>query len=452
MCGINLCPADRDISRMNEAISHRGLPGRSGTWSNSVFSIGHVRLPILGLSDTYDQPFQSKGAVMAFAGEIFNFQNFDPYALCDTPILMNMYRESGPTALRYLDGFWSFIYYDRSRPTRVEVVTDDLAKKPLYVHLPTLSVSSEIRALAILDDLKELDPLYFSSVAKWGYHVGDRTYLKNVRKLPASTVTTIDYSSMTMQHHPWGGLAPDPSVNLREAITKAVNLRMLADVPVSLLLSGGLDSSIIFKLMVEKTTDFTVFHVDNEESEFLNYLNIPSKVRVEKIGFDDLDLATVLRANEGPVDLGSMLPQYALGQAIKKRNPEAKVIITGDGADELFGGYRRMSEYDAQYSDIFEELVMYHLPRLDKMSMAHTLELRSPFLSRPVIQKALSIPYELRKNKMALKVTFIDLIPTPIIQREKHPLKSKQVLYNPKWRHELIGKFKEVVHEHKRRG
>lgn len=430
---------------MNEAISHRGLPGRSGTWSNPFFSMGHVRLPIIGLSDEYDQPFRSNGSVLAFAGEIFNFQNFDPYASCDTPVLMNIYREFGATALKHAKGFWSFIYHDERIPQRVEVVTDILAKKPLYIHEPTMSVSSEIKALAVLDEKIELDPLYLSSVAKWGYHIGNHTFLKTVRKLPPGSITTIDYRAGTYQSNPWDSLYPDSGKSTRRVVTEAVGARMLADVPISVLVSGGLDSTIIYKLMMKKTTDFTVFHVDNGEEEFLNYLDIPSSVKVKKIGLGSLVLSEVLLANEGPVDLGSMMPQYALSRAIRENDPDCRVVLTGDGADELFGGYRRMHEYDAQYSDIFEELLYYHLPRLDKMSMAFTLELRSPFLARDVIQNALSLPYQQRVEKLALKEAFFDLVPKPILDRKKHPLKSAPVLNNPRWRHELIEAFMNIA-------
>jgi asparagine synthase (glutamine-hydrolysing) len=147
-----------------------------------------------------------------------------------------------------------------------------------------------------------------------------------------------------------------------------------------------------------------------------------------------------------------MLPQYALCRAIKERCPLTPVVITGDGADELFGGYRRMEEYDAQYSDIFEELVLYHLPRLDKMAMAHTLELRSPFLHRKVIEGAMSLSYQSRINKKFLKEIFCDIIPLHIIDRPKKALKSDQVLHDKMWRHTLIRKFKEeIANEYQRR-
>ncbi len=131
--------------------------------------------------------------------------------------------------------------------------------------------------------------------------------------------------------------------------------------------------------------------------------------------------------NESPVDMGSVVPQYHLFDAIKKGS-NTRIVISGDGADELFGGYRRINQYDSQKSDVFHELTYYHLPRLDKLSMAHTLELRSPFLNHDIIRFALSLPFEERKNKKILKDTFKGLVPDSIIERSKLALKNEKIV------------------------
>jgi asparagine synthetase B (glutamine-hydrolysing) len=125
--------------------------------------------------------------------------------------------------------------------------------------------------------------------------------------------------------------------------------------------------------------------------------------------------------------MGSVIPQYHLFDAIKK-GTNTRIVISGDGADELFGGYRRINEYDSQQSDIFHELTSYHLPRLDKMSMAHTLELRSPFLNHDIVRFAINLPFEERKNKKILKDTFSGLIPDSIIERKKLALKNTKII------------------------
>jgi asparagine synthetase B (glutamine-hydrolysing) len=134
--------------------------------------------------------------------------------------------------------------------------------------------------------------------------------------------------------------------------------------------------------------------------------------------------------NESPVDMGSVVPQYMLFDAIKK-GTNTRIVLSGDGADEIFGGYRRIDEYDSQESDIFHELTYYHLPRLDKMSMAHTLELRNPFLNLELIQFAKQLPLEMRKHKLILKKAFKGLIPDSILDRKKHPLKNEKIVTDP---------------------
>jgi len=220
---------------------------------------------------------------------------------------------------------------------------------------------------------------------------------------------------------------------------------MVSDVPVSLLLSGGLDSSIIYKILERMTHQFTVFHVNNKEEEYLNDLDIPNDIPVRKI---DLWLPGMIDeavfANQTPVDMGSVIQQYALGKSIKEQG--FNVAISGDGADELFGGYRRAMEYDSQASDIYHELIHYHLPRLDRLMMASTVELRCPYLSWDVLALAQKIPWKQRRSKELLKEIFIDLLPLSIIERSKRPLRIEQ--YDDSkinWRHMVMNAFDMVT-------
>jgi asparagine synthase (glutamine-hydrolysing) len=130
--------------------------------------------------------------------------------------------------------------------------------------------------------------------------------------------------------------------------------------------------------------------------------------------------------NESPIDLGSVIPQYHLFESIRK-NTDYRIVISGDGSDELFGGYSRIHEYDSQKSDIFQELSFYHLPRLDKMSMAHTLELRSPFLNNDIVRFAMHLPLEWRTDKKILKDTFGPMLPDSVVNRRKEALKNPEI-------------------------
>lgn len=447
MCGLNFTTGD-GIEHMNRALAHRGLPGRTGVLETAYGNFGHVRLPIQGLSTKWDQPYQHNGRVYCFVGEIFNYKELLPGSESDLEVLIHFWELEGIDAFLRFDGFWSVIIQEKEK---LFVITDYLAKKPLYIRpFGSLAISSNIEPLIRVGD--ELDQMYFSSVGKWGYTNTRRTPFKEIKKIDPDSCVIFNLEEGTIDQMNFVSIRPakGEKLNLRSRIRTAVKNRLVSDIPVSVLVSGGIDSSIIYREVVCFTHDFTVFHIDNGEEEYLDMLNIPSGIPVIKLPkptHSNTDyLREVLYFNEGPVDLGSMLPQYDMAKSIKEHG--FNVVITGDGADELFGGYRRMLEYDAQYSDIFEELVYYHLPRLDKLSMAHTVELRSPFLAKSIIEFALSLPYKERVEKKYLKEIYRGLLPEAIINRKKHALKSDPVLNDPQWRHTLIKLYKELAHEH----
>jgi asparagine synthetase B (glutamine-hydrolysing) len=134
---------------------------------------------------------------------------------------------------------------------------------------------------------------------------------------------------------------------------------------------------------------------------------------------DDYEKAIV--AYEHNLDYGSLMPQYKLFKKAKQLG--INTVITGDGADELFGGYGRCLIEDTQRYDIFQELPYFHHIRIDRMSMMHTIEARNPFLSTEIILFALSLPYNKRKGKSILKEAYRDLI--PFVDMKKKPLRLK---------------------------
>jgi asparagine synthase (glutamine-hydrolysing) len=301
-----------------------------------------------------------------------------------------------------------------------------------------------MRGLLLEDDLqhwkKYLDQYWVSTVSKFRYYpnTDGRTWHRNIKVLaPGSRIKvgitgSVEVFDFGQVRRSWPDLSPDhkgqmqwAAAQLYHTLAEAIKSRIdLSDVPVGVLLSGGLDSSIIYKVAEMAGRDITTFTIDNEEDQKYVSLLKPKNLKFLKYG-KTYKINDVLRANESPVDLGSMIAQNLIGKAVKKE--KFVVALSGDGADELFGGYRRINEYDSQASDVWSELVSYHLPRLDKMMMQSTIELRSPYLARDVVELALSLPYEWRKNKNLLKMAFSHILPQEIIDRPKEPLKLESV-------------------------
>ena len=454
MCGLALCFGanhEEKVMFMIQQMQHRGI--RSNMISKDNISLGHVRLPIQGLSTKFDQPYKNN---LCFVGEIFNYKLFDKNFQSDVELVHQVLENNLSQDYRIFsmfDGLWAIAYI---KENSTFIYTDHLAKKPLYALLDQengsiIAICSEILPLVLISEKLEWNNYNLSQTAKWGYSTQNNTPYLNITKiLPNRKLVINNKTGEIVSTTSFIPFPAKPRYNLRASLEIAVKNRLVSDVPVSLLMSGGLDSTIIYYLVKKYTSNITVFHIDNNEEEYLNYIDF-SGVTVKKISLEEEDitnktLTPALISNQTPIDLGSMLPQYLLGQAIEEE--DFHVAISGDGADELFGGYRRIEQYDSQYSDVFDELVHYHLPRLDRQMMAHTVEIRCPFLSPNVMNNALQIPYEFRIHKKILKDTFRNLIPKEIIERKKEPLKIKQIHQNKEnWQLFLIDLFKKMMRE-----
>src|SRR5699024_5625783 len=150
------------------------------------------------------------------------------------------------------------------------------------------------------------------------------------------------------------------------------------------------------------------------------YLGIKVKrLETDNSEATDEEILEALKIVEDPVDLGSMVLQQRLFNAIPNQ-----YIMTGDGADELFGGYKRALKSDTQYTDVFHELVSYHNPKLRKSASWRGKDLLTPFLNYSVVRKALDLPWlNVRQDKKVLKNLYQNFLPDSIILRDKKPLK-----------------------------
>lgn len=464
MCGILLTTRANEIPEILDSISHRGI--EMSIKSFDSVTLCHHRLPIQTLDgDEWAQPIEiSDGIYLMFNGEIFNYDqekfSSDTEYLCN---LFSNYRGSGLQffSAMYLphiqtwDGFWAIVIYN-SKNGEVIAFTDPLGKKCLYKN-ELGEICSEIKGL--FTNQSEIDHTYISSVRKWGYNKDERTPYQNIKRILPNNLYSYNIGSplfnqiFPVYYRAWETpikslIGADYETHMEwlwDKMTDSVKRRLVSkNYPTSVLVSGGLDSSIIAAILKGLDAKVTWFSIENGETQYVNQLgeHLNTPINFLDYNMDPEKLSEIYCDwNEGPIDLGSVIPQYHLFEAVKKQTGY-RIVISGDGSDELFGGYSRIHEYDSQRSDVFEELTFYHLPRLDKMSMAHTLELRNPFLNLDIVRFALHLPLEWRTDKKILKDTFGPLLPESIINRSKEPLKNPEIKEDKiKYRQKAIDTF-----------
>ena len=450
MCGILITTQSKSSPGVLNSIKHRGIESHVVDLDSVVLC--HHRLPIqTSDGDEWKQPIEiSRGVYLLFNGEIFNYdrQRFgsDTEYLCN---LFSGFRAGGdfeffsgmyiPHIVNW-DGFWAIAIFDSSNGN-VIAFTDPLGKKSLYKN-ELGEICSEIKG--VVTRHTQLDEKYLSSVKKWGYNTDSSTPFTNVKRILPNNIYCWNMASPLFEkiyhqyYRAWD--LPIPELDgqdyeahmgwLWDKMFESVENRLVSkNYPISLLVSGGLDSSIIAAILAEKKAQVTWFSIENGETEFIRHLEGHLGVKTNFLGYSmdpEKNASIYANWNEGPIDLGSVIPQFHLFEAIRKHT-DYRIVLSGDGSDELFGGYSRIHEYDSQKSDIFEELTFYHLPRLDKMSMAHTLELRNPFLNLDVVRFALHLPLEWRKDKKILKDTFGPMLPESIVNRKKEALKNPEI-------------------------
>lgn len=426
MCGIIMTPRAYPEAALRKALSwmdYRGADGMSTLVKENGWWIGHNRLAIQNrTSEEGDQPFYNSrdARVGAFVGEIF----WNPWGVSELEAIQLALRSPELGEFHGFDGFWAIV---ETLPNgNARVLTDHIGTKPMYFWERFGIVCSELDAMFALEKRPPFDEVYLSNCIKWGYDYSGRTPYQGIRQLPPGTCLVLDgmtEGAWSYDYWDWK-VVREPRTSLRGLITEATIRRAsISEREVALLLSGGLDSSIVYYILKEAGVEVAAFSVENGETEFLP----PETTLLQWDGpKTPPGLGALSAIMQAPLDLGSLIPQVQLGLALKEQG--YNVVLSGDGADEVFGGYSRAATYDSQLSDVFCELPYYHLPRLDRVMMRFTIELRTPFLSPSVIATGLKLPRPHRTSKQALKTAFRGLVPDRILDRPKHPLKSPTVL------------------------
>ncbi|MDQ2695405.1 MAG: amidotransferase 1, exosortase A system-associated [Pseudomonadota bacterium] len=376
MCGIagifdtrTQAPVDAAlVERMNESQHHRG-PDEGGLHLEPGLGLGHRRLSIIDLSGGRQPLFNEDGSVVVvYNGEIYNFQALTQELLahghtfrthCDTEVIVHAWEQWGADCVQRFRGMFAFAVWDRNRET-LFLARDRLGIKPLHYALLAngqLLFGSELKALLAHPDLaRELDPLAVEDYFAFGYVPEPRTILRRVHKLPPGhTLTVRRGRPLPAPAAYWDvPFAPLPAISPEEAgeelirrLREAVEIRLIAEVPLGAFLSGGVDSSAVVAMMASlsagpvKTCSISFGDPRYNESRYAAAVarRYRTDHRVEQVDPDDfalLDrLATVY---DEPFADSSALPTYRVCGLARR---QVTVALSGDGGDENLAGYHR---------------------------------------------------------------------------------------------------------------
>lgn len=354
---------------MVEAQRHRG-PDGEGFFSSEGIALGHRRLAILDLSSAGRQPMTSEDGrwTIVLNGEIFNYvelrkQLHGSFAShTDTEVLLRACSEWGvETALGRANGMFAFALWD-AREQELTLARDRVGEKPLvyFHHGQTFAFSSELKALAPFHG-RLLDSQAMDAYLALGYVPAPLAIFRGCRKLEPGHLLRFKDGQAEIRRW-WNPelCAPAPETSreerverLRTMVADAVGLRLRADVPVAIFLSGGVDSSVIAAECVRRgarldafTADFGAGHPDLAHALRVSaHLGLPHQALKIDATQAAADFHELLWHYDEPFADSSAIPSFALGRALKGRY---KVVLNGDGGDEAFGGYRHYEHIAAK--------------------------------------------------------------------------------------------------------
>lgn len=367
------------LSAMNGSLRHRG-PDDEGIFfqpeHNPNVALAHRRLSIIDLSPAGHQPMTDPfGNVIAFNGEIYNYKELRAThpdhqfkTNSDTEVLMYLLHAFGPSALPQLNGMFAFAWYHHEK-RQLLLARDRAGKKPLYYTVKgnRLVFSSEIKALLQMPWVKaETDDQALYDFLTYNLTDAPHTLFKGIRKLEPATLLIVDQNGIR-EHRRWWEHRYEDLINTNEeklanrvfeTLDGAVRYRMVADVPVGVFLSGGVDSSAVTALMRKYTSGsiktFSVGFTGQESYDERRYAAGIAKQfntdHIEKmVSRDEIAgyLPRVVEAFDDPLADATAIPIWFISKLAHENG--VTVVQTGDGADELFAGYRNWNRYRQLY-------------------------------------------------------------------------------------------------------
>ena len=424
MCGIAGMVGEVDeglLRRMLEAMHHRG-PDDLGVHVADGVAMGQTRLSIIDVEGGHQPiPDEEGRRAIVVNGEIYNFRELtktlSKHVLrtrSDSEVPLHLYEDLGPDAVTRLEGMFALALWDGDR---LFLARDPMGIKPLYYAIEdgTFYFASEIRALLLASS--------------------------NVREFPNGSWYRSDagfHRYAAWPEHVQDGWTEEAAVRrLRELLVASVRSRLVSDVPLGTFCSGGLDSTLVTALAARELPKFHTFSTGMEGAPDLeaaeraaSFLGTDHHLRVYTED-EVLDALPQVAAHLESFDAAlfrSAVPTYFVSELARRH---VKVVLTGEGADELYAGYRYLRDLPEgeplhrELLRITKDLHYVNLQRTDRMTMAHSLEGRVPYLDAAHVRFALSLPTSLkihgpeRTEKWLLRAAFPGLLPEDLLWRTK---------------------------------
>ena len=416
MCGIAGCFGIRDTKTINlmlDALPHRG-PDDRGIFTRDNLVFGHTRLSIVDVARGH-QPILANGGNTGVIcnGEIYNFQDLKKRLAAkyqfktesDTEAILHLYRDKGAECVRYLDGMFAFAIFDGDN---FMLARDPIGIKPLYYGYvdSKLYFTSELGAMTLsgVDEVHEFPA---------GHYYTPKSGFVQYYKIPRID----NYLLADVE---------ETCTQIRETFIKAVKKRLLSDkeIHVGSFCSGGLDSSLVAAIAADEIPHLHTFVVgmkdsSGEESDDLKASRIAARhigsthhelIFTEEDYYEALPIVINKLESYDPSLVRCAVPCYF---TCKLAADYVTVVLTGEGADEIFTGYHYMKHYpmdvlNQEARRCISNLHNINLQRADRMGMYFSLELRVPFLDVSMIDLAMKIPPELKIHESELDGNMIE--------------------------------------------
>jgi len=366
ICGFTGLSDEGLLGSMVDVLRHRG-PDDRGTWSDGNVSLGHARLSIVDLSSRGHQPLSNENGEIwiTYNGEIYNHRGLRAdlsrhtfSSATDTEVLVHAYEEYGLSFLDRLRGMYAFALWD-ARKRKLILARDPIGKKPLYYYHDgtTLLFASEVKAIATalpsLGIEKTLDREALCDYLRNQYVPGDRTLIAGILRLPPASIMVFSPDSGSLSLSRYWNLREGREVGdedtlagrLRAILEEATRLRMMADVPIGAFLSGGIDSSAITAIARREVDyefhTFTAgFREGVSEYKFAAEVSLHLDTIHHEVDIDPRDVLgefpSITWHFDEPIGDAAVIANYFLAREARKY---VKVVLAGEGSDEIFGGY-----------------------------------------------------------------------------------------------------------------